>query len=158
MVAGGLSVCMQSCVLRWGDIISPTPSLPKECYSPRHRTSFVIYITKAIATPSTPLRFVCPPTTSSQEASLEFRPTGTHSPSTPLLSEVRLQTTSTYTVAPMNTRPRRAMDEFDRLLGIQSPSSCLSFMYQEPEPYLESSNTTASTSPSESPVGNSVDM
>ena len=91
------------------------------------------------------------PRLSTKKPSLKTRPTGTHLLALPPGS--RLLTVRTYTPAHMNTRSRHAMDEFDQLLGVQSPSSCLSSMYQEPEPYLDSSNTTASTSPSESPVG-----
>lgn len=154
-LATGLSVCVPSWVLGVGDIILPTPSLPEKGCNPRHRASFRHLYHQDNSRPQYAHLSLCLPSPDLQARKKSLRSRHARPHWHPLTSPgFRLQPTRTYTVAHMDTRSRHAMDEFDHLLGVQSPSSCLSFMYQDPEPYLDSSNTTASTSPSESPVDN----
>lgn len=44
------------------------------------------------------------------------------------------------------------MEEIDHLLDLPSPSNSLLFTYHDHEAYMDSSTTTASTSPSDTPV------
>lgn len=44
------------------------------------------------------------------------------------------------------------MEEIDHLLDLPSPSNSLLFTYHDQEAYMDSSTTTASTSPSDTPV------